>query len=1458
MDTFQLGMDVGSTTAKAVLLDPAGQVVYSAYRRHYAETLNTLAGLLCEAQALAGDVCVRPRLTGSAGLGLSEQLQLPFIQEVIASAEAARRLYPRVSTLLDIGGEDAKLIFFDTSGARQGQPDIRMNGACAGGTGAFIDQMATLLNIGVGELGTLAERHSTVHPIASRCGVFAKTDVQNLLSRDARPEDIAASIFHAVVLQTLATLARGRSMDPVVLFAGGPLTFLPALKTAFVEALRLAPDDWLEIEHPELIPAHGAALAGAEGEPAYGLSGLLERLEHPPVGATVQGRLAPLFAAPAAYETWEAARAEHRVASVAPEAAAGQACFLGIDSGSTTTKLVLVDAQGRLFFEHYAPNHGNAIGAAQAGLDRLRQLFAGLPRPPRIARSAVTGYGEDLIRAALGCDEGMVETLAHFRAAQAFDPQVSFLLDIGGQDMKAIFVQAGHIQRIEINEACSSGCGTFLETFANSLGRTAARFGREACAASAPCDLGTRCTVFMNSRVKQALREGAEVADISAGLAYSVIKNALHKVLKLTDTAVLGEHVVVQGGAFRNPAIHKALEQVLGRPVICPDKAELMGAYGAALAARDAYQRSAAGAGLGLDLDDPAALAAVGQYRAQALRCRACENQCAITKLTFPNRNVFYTGNRCERIYSNRGLRASKAQNLVARKRELLFDRPTRPAAPPRLTIGLPRALNLYENYPFWCSLLVECGFQVQLSGASNSALFEKGAATVMSENICFPAKLLHGHIFDLIEARVDRILYPMVFYEQREFADAINCFNCPVVSGYPDVVRSAIDPAGRFGIPLDQPAITFQDEKLLAQGCRAYLAGLGVPAAQFERAFALALQAQTAYKDGVRAAGAEVVARARAAGRPLVVLAGRPYHVDPLVNHKLPEAIADLGIDVLTEDSVPLAPGQTLGDPMVLTQWAYLNRCYHAARWVRQQPDVELVQLNSFGCGPDAFALDEVQGLLAEAGKHHTVLRIDEIDSLGSARLRLRSMLATRPAPGSGPARAVGRRTTRVFSRGDRRKVILVPEFSEFCLPPIVRPLMDQGYGIELLPPSNEESVQVGLKYTNNEICYPGIIVLGDMIKALQSGRYDLGGVIAGSWETGGQCRASNISCLLKKAMVAAGFGEVPVVTISTKLSSFNPQPGFRLNIAQYLYKALLGMAYTDGLSALYHATAARERRAGDARALADRHLASFMAGTLPLTRAAIFAALRQAVQDFNAVTTDDEPRPLVGLVGEIYVKYNRFVNRDLVHWLMGQGLEVVLPPLLNFFLGSYVGYRAGVEAGLRRGDWLSLLLKATRAPVFGLVDQAEAILRQARHYHPRHSVDAAADSAQAILHLTHQYGEGWLLAGEVGEYIKAGVPNVICLQPFGCIANHVIAKGVARRMQTAYPGLNLLFLDLDAGLSEVNHLNRLHFFIDQARRGANGPAGSPAQNEPAGAQADLCLSVIGSGRDCRACRPG
>lgn len=1417
MNHYHIGIDLGSTTAKLVVIDAAGEMIYSAYRRHHAETRAALLGILQDVQAQLGEAEVSVMFTGSAGMGVSESYGLPFLQEVIAAAEVVKRR-PEVRTLIDIGGEDAKMIFFEPGAP----PDIRMNGSCAGGTGAFIDQMAALLNLPVESLNALAEKSTTVYPIASRCGVFAKTDLQNLLSRDVPHADILASVFNAVVYQTLATLARGRAPQAPVLFCGGPLTFLPELRSKFCAALGVDAAQVAEIEHAELIPALGAALAG-EGRRSLPLAELCALL----AGArahtgSVATRLPPLFDDDAQRAAWERSRTQSRVERVTVEQLRGQPCFVGIDSGSTTTKVCLVDEHGRLLFSHYQHNRGNALQTACDTLGVVRDLFAPFSDPPIIARSAVTGYGEDLLRAAFGCDEGVVETLAHFRAARAFEPRTSFILDIGGQDMKALFIQNGQIRSIEINEACSSGCGTFIELFANTLGYSVGDFAQSALQSAAPCDLGTRCTVFMNSKVKQALREGASIADISAGLAYSVTKNAVHKVLKVTNTDVFGEHILVQGGTFRNAAVHKALENITGRRAICPDIAELMGAYGAALLARDAW--------LALQPAAPAStfcgltqLEIAGQTSKRALNCKGCENQCSINRLTFPNGSQFFTGNRCEKIFSNQGKKVRKGASMPELKLKLLFERPTSPAGTPRGVIGLPRVLNLFENYPFWCTLLVESGFKVQLSSKSSVAMYEKGAGTITSENICYPAKLTHGHIYDLIAAGVDRIFYPMVTYETPEFSDADGTYNCPVVGGYPELIGSTIDPAGKHGIPFDKPIITLRDEGLLRHSCEEYLLGLGVERNISRRAFKLALQAQHEYKQAVRQAGSELISRARAEGRPLALLLNRPYHIDPQIHHKAPDILADFGVDVLTEDAVPQPENVSLLNKHVVSLWQYPNRYLHAVRWACTQPDVEVVQLNSFGCGPDAVAVDEVRRITNEYHKGHTVVRVDEIESTGSMRLRLRSMVESvqrRPA-GAAP-QFTPRRVTPPFQKADRRRTILVPDFSRFSSLPIVRPLMDMGYRMQVLPPANRESVETGLKYVNNEICYPAIVVIGDLIKALLSGQHDPREVAVGISQTGGQCRDSCYLSMLKNALIAAGFGDVPVISVATNFKPINEQPGVDINYPEFLYKILLTMTYADSISAMYHACAVREVNPGQTQRLADEYMDLLKDSHLRLVPGEIQGVLKQAVKAFNALPLREGVFPKVGVVGEIYVKLNPFGGGGVVPWLMQQGIEVLLPPLTEYFTSTFVNLQVDVKSRLARPDWVWALSRLVERPVQNYIHKVDAIMESFRFFRPAHSIWHIAEKASQALDLSNHYGEGWLIPGEIGTLIESDVKNVLCLQPFGCIANHVVAKGIQNRLKTLYKDLNLLYLDCDAGNSEVNLFNRLHFFVHHARETA------------------------------------
>ncbi len=1415
---YQLGIDIGSTTAKLALLDENATLRFSTYRRHNAETINTLLAALNEVRAQLGDIPLQLQITGSAGMGVSEMYEIPFIQEVVSSAEVVKRLYPDVKTLIDIGGEDAKMIFFHAEGV----PDIRMNGSCAGGTGAFIDQMATLLNIPVAKLGELAQKHEKVYPIASRCGVFAKTDVQNLLSRQISHEDIAASIFHAVALQVVATLSRGNNPTPKLLMCGGPLTFLPALRSAFMDVLKLGDDSILRAEHSELLPAMGAALSANDTSLHTTISDLIERLDNPPIHVfTGENRLDPLFKSKEDFERWEFTRNQNKAPHADISDADGEPVFLGVDSGSTTTKLVLTDVDGRVLFSHYTGNNGDAIGAVKAGLAKIRDLFHRRENPPHITRTVVTGYGEDLIHAVFGFDLGMVETLAHFRAARAFDPDVSFILDIGGQDMKAIYVQDGHIQNIELNEACSSGCGSFIETFARSMGYSVADFAAKATTAQSPSDLGTRCTVFMNSKVKQSLREGASVNDISAGLAYSVIKNALHKVLKITNTDVLGDHILVQGGTFRNPAVHKAMETLLEKPVLCPDISELMGAYGAALTGRDEYldTRDPQTSFIGLDAIDNA-----GDYKKYTIHCHGCENRCTVTKLQFPNKRVFYTGNRCERIFSNSGKKVEKGTDLTEFKYRLLFNRNPEPATPARLTLGIPRSLNMYENYPFWHTLFTESGIRVQLSDPSTGEIYARGAGTIMSENICYPAKITHGHIYNLIDKKVDRIFYPMVMFEQQEFKDALNSFNCPIVSGYPDVIRSAINPEKNFGVPLDTPAVTFRDKKLLKKIVTEYLTGLGIDKKTINRAYKHALAAQQAYKDAVRAEGDKILARAEAEDRLVILLLGRPYHVDPLINHGVPSVLTDFGVDVITEDALHIDRDAMLNDPHVLTQWEYPNRYYHAMRWAGQHENVEVVQLNSFGCGPDAITVDEVHSLATEYGMGHTVIRIDEIESTGSVRLRLRSMIESVQQKRRHEKRTyTPRKSVRVYQKEDRDKVILAPQFSYFYTAPLVRPILDMGYKVDMLPPPDRDTAETGLKYTNNEICYPAIVIIGDLIKALQSGKYDPKDVVVGITQTGGQCRASSYLSLLRRALASAGFYDTPIISLTAGLKALNEQPGFKFDIKKYSYHAVLSIVFADAISEMYYATAIREINKGDALKVADKYMAllanTVENGGMVLKRDIVLDTIRRAVKDFNAIPVKNLTYPKVGVIGEIYAKYNSFANNRVAEWLMEQGLEVVSPSLMEFFAAWPISAETDVKEHLKRPDVMWFLSKVTQKVAQSFLDEVDGVLQDSHYHRPMHTIEHIAGKAKEIVRLTHQYGEGWLIPGEINSMIEDGIPNVLCLQPFGCIANHVVAKGVEKRMKEEHPDLNLLFLDVDAGVSEVNFVNRLHFFVSHAK---------------------------------------
>jgi len=1412
MSNFRSGIDIGSTTAKMVVFDDNNNLCFSNYVRHNADIKDALISTLESLKQIHGDINLDLAITGSVGMGVCEKTGVKFIQEVIASSIAVRNVYPHCRTLIDIGGEDAKIIVFNDSF----KADIRMNGNCAGGTGAFIDQMATLLNVHPSELSSLAENSKSVYPIASRCGVFAKTDVQTLISRDIPKEDIAKSIFSAVAIQTINTLAKGFEVNAKVLFTGGPFTFLPELRKTFLSTLNITEEDTYNVERPELIAAIGLAYSNDTDKTIISVSDLIKLVSNMSQGANRAKSDKALFVSESEFAIWHERHNSNKVKSASLEETNGKDCFLGIDSGSTTTKIVVIDEDSNVVLKHYRNNDGSPVEAVYLGLSEIKKELDAKNVNINIVSSVVTGYGEDIIKAAFGMDYGIVETIAHYRGAKSFDPNVSFILDIGGQDMKAIFIKDGIIENIEINEACSSGCGSFIETFARGMNYSVADFANIACESKNPCDLGSRCTVFMNSKVKQALREGATVADISAGLAMSVTLNCFTKVLKITDPSVLGDNIVVQGGTFKNLAVLRSVEKFLGKNVVRPDVSELMGALGSALIALDNYNKleiKIRGNFVGLSSLDLAL-----NYERKTLICRGCENKCTMTKFLFNDNKPFYTGNKCEKMFSNKGkTERIYGLDITKKKLSLLFDRPLSPSGSDiKGTIGIPRVLNMYQNFPFWTTLFIETGYNVHLSSPSSMAISDKGSGTVMSDNICFPAKIAHGHIYDLIESNVDRIFYPSVVLERKERDEAVNSYNCPVVTGYPDVIDSSINPFGKYGIPFDAPSISFLDNKLLYNGCKSYFVHvLGISEKIFKKAFKKALKEQDLFKTNVLKEAEYIIKDSKKNKTPTVLLLGRPYHIDPLINHKIAETISSFGINVLTEDAVD--SDKSLSEVQVLTQWSYPNRMFNAALWATHQKDmrIEVVQINSFGCGPDAITADEIKSILNIYGKNPTLIKVDEITSTGSIKLRIRSLVESMKIKEFVEKKDTDRVKLETFTIEDAKKrTILLPRFSEFY-DPLLASLVGKKYNAITLPTPDEESVELGLRYSNHDMCYPAIIVIGDIIKALKKGKYDTSKIAVAITQTGGQCRASSYVSLIKRALINAGYGAVPVVTVG--LTTINDQPGFSIDKLDLVKLGLFAGPFIDAISNMYYYTAIREVKKGEAKQLATKYIALHPKN---FALKAINNLLKRAINEFNAIEIEEGEYPKAGIVGEIYVKYNSFSNGYVTDWLINNGIEVIMPPMTDFFIKDLINKQVNKEGNTRHVSKMSYYAsKVFEKLIDARINQVNSIMSNFRGFRALHKIGDIAINASQVASMTNQFGEAWLLPGEIATFAKDNINNVLSLQPFGCIANHIIARGVETRIKTLYPDLNLLYLDMDAGLSEVNTLNRLEFFARSAK---------------------------------------
>ena len=1400
---YTLGIDIGSTTVKIAILDEGKNLLFSDYERHFANIQETLSSLLKKAHDALGELTVHPMITGSGGLTLAKHLGVPFVQEVISVSTALQHCAPQTDVAIELGGEDAKIIYFEGGNVEQ-----RMNGICAGGTGSFIDQMASLLQTDATGLNEYAKDYKALYTIAARCGVFAKTDIQPLINEGATKEDLSASIFQAVVNQTISGLACGKPIRGHVAFLGGPLHFLSELKAAFVRTLKLDDEHAITPENSHLFAAIGSALNYDE-KVSVSLSEMVKKLSSNIKLEFEVARLDPLFASREAYEKFTERQNQYSVAKRDFSTYEGN-CFLGIDAGSTTTKAALVGEDGSLLYSFYSSNNGSPLKTA---IRAVQEIYSLMPDTARIVYSCSTGYGEALIKAGLMLDEGEVETISHYYAASFFDPNVDCILDIGGQDMKCIKIKNHAVDSVQLNEACSSGCGSFIENFANSLNYSVQDFAKAALFAENPIDLGTRCTVFMNSKVKQAQKEGATVADISAGLAYSVIKNALYKVIKVSDATELGRHIVVQGGTFYNDAVLRSFEKIADCEAIRPDIAGIMGAFGAALIARERYVEGAETTMLSIEKINEL------QFTTTMAKCKGCTNNCRLTINRFTGGRQFISGNRCERGLGKEKNK-EKIPNLFEYKNKLLFGyTPLEADEAERGEIGIPRVLNMYENYPFWFTFFTKLKYRVILTPASSHKMYELGIESIPSESECYPAKLAHGHVTWLIRQGIKEIFYPSIPYERKEFPDANNHYNCPIVTSYPENIKNNIDELRDGSIRFRHPFLNFESPETITLGLTKEFPE--IPASEIEEAVRLAWDELAKTREAMWEKGQETLKWLKDNNRHGIVLAGRPYHVDSEINHGIPELINSYGVAVLTEDSI-----SNLNEPerplIVMDQWMYHSRLYAAANYVKTTENLDLIQLNSFGCGLDAVTTDQVKDILANSGKIYTCLKIDEISNLGAARIRVRSLLAAIRAreEKKEERKVVPASFDRVVFTEKMRKdyTILCPQMTPIHFDLIETAFNVSGYRLEVLNRDEREAVNLGLKYVNNDACYPSIIVVGQIMSALLSGKYDLNKTAVLISQTGGGCRASNYIGFIRRALEKAGMEQIPVISIN--LSGLEKNPGFKLT-PQLLIRGVYAAFFGDVFMRCVYRMRPYEQVKGTTDKLHKKWVGickKFISSRYP-TYGQFKKICRQIIREFDNIPITDEQKPKVGIVGEILVKFLPAANNHLVELLEAEGAEAVMPDLIDFLLYCFYNSNFKAEAlGMKKST-------ATLSNMgIKLVEQirgaAAREFQASRHFTPPAHIEDLAKYAKDIVSLGNQTGEGWFLTGEMLELIHSGVNNIVCTQPFGCLPNHVVGKGVIKEIRHQYPLANIVAIDYDPGASEVNQLNRIKLMLSTAQK--------------------------------------
>ena len=1377
---LHIGLDVGSTTVKIIVMDSEQNTIYKDYQRHYSDTKNTICNVLKNLTEKYPENQFTIALTGSGAMSASKFLGVSFIQEVVSCKRSVEKYIPKTDVVIELGGEDAKIIYFDKS------IEQRMNGTCAGGTGAFLDQMASLLHTDTKGLNELAKNYQTIYPIASRCGVFAKTDVQPLINEGAAKEDIAASIMQAVVNQTISGLACGRPIKGNVAFLGGPLSYLSELRTRFIETLNLKPEEIIVPEEAHLLVAKGAALDSLNTTP-ISVDELKQKIENLKTSQdnTTQP-LEPLFENEQIYKKFKERHNKTKISKTEISTYEGD-CYLGIDAGSTTTKLVLIDKKGNLLYSLYGSNEGNPLKSV---INMLKKLYETLPKKAILRYSGVTGYGEKLIQTALNVDLNEIETIAHYTAAKQFEPNVSAIIDIGGQDMKYIKMKNGAIDNILLNEACSSGCGSFIETFAKSLNIEISEFVKEAIKAKRPVDLGSRCTVFMNSKIKQAQKEGYTVGDISSGLSYSVIKNAIQKVMKVRDTSTLGNHIVVQGGTFYNDAVLRAFEKIVEKNVVRPDISGLMGAYGMALLSKEQYEAN-------LDME----------YK-------------------FSNGSIHISGNRCEKgagIISNK----KDLPNLVQYKYERIFNyTPIEEKKATRGTIGIPRVLNMYEDYPFWFTFFTKLGFRVIISDKSTRKTYEKGMESMPSESVCYPAKISHGHIENLIEKGITTIFYPCMPYSRKEYEKADNNYNCPIVISYSEVLKNNVENLKEKNIKFINPFLPFDNKNLVKKVLELdEFKQYNFTKKELQEATKMAEEEYQKCKKDIRNKGTETVAYIKENNLRGIVLAGRPYHIDPEINHGIDTLITSLGLCVLTEDSIS-DKTEAKRPIRVVDQWVYHARLYAAADFVGKNDNLELIQLNSFGCGVDAVTTDQVEEILSSYDKMYTLIKIDEVNNLGAVRIRIRSLLASmnKRISKKEEEKASGDYgiKKKIFTKEMRKDyTILCPQMAPIHFELLETAIQESGYKLELLRECTPHTVETGLKYVNNDACYPSILVTGQMIEALESGKYDLNKTALIMSQTGGGCRATNYIGFIRKALKDAGFNNIPV--ISFNLVGMEKMPGFKLTpkMIERLIKCII---YADLLQKMLTKNRAYEINKGETQKLFDNWMIKCKKYVRNSSNKEFKKSIYNIVNDFEKIELNTKiKKPKVGIVGEVLIKYHPYGNNFVANLLEKEGAEVILPDFMGFvkFMATHkITFNNLLNTNKTSSKISKIAIK--------LIDILEkdvklALANSKKEYLQPCNIWHLEKQVKDVLSIGNQTGEGWFLTAEMIEYMENDIPNIVCVQPFACLPNHVVGKGVIKTIRQKYPEANISPVDYDPGASETNQVNRIKLLMTVAKDNLN-----------------------------------